>query len=259
MKNTYINTILEKNELIEILQKQVLYFNMYIKDDSMSDFNTTSITDLQVIKSKLNILENKKDIEFLKYLCSSIGNYLIHKLLNQNRICATDLKSLNEALKNVSELRDYAIEARLQLNRNADLIETKDTKEPCICAYYEWLQNDYFLDEISSNLRSEKIIRSVKDFKKLFTKNPVQVAFDVESKEFIIVLFDLLYQKNIIKPKIRKGHFVPLKEFSVDLDNKVLFKRDMKQVKYSVKKNTEKYHKIEAKAMKWIGSYLTLS
>ena len=124
--------------------------------------------------------------------------------------------------------------------------------------HYEWLGKLHHLDELSNNLKHEKTILSVKDFKKLFEKhdNPLlKVQFEKQSLHFLLALFDELRNRKLLLPKGNKGHFHPLKAYGVDFENNILIKKSPKTIKFTAKKNAEKWEKHVNKAKSWTGGF----
>ncbi|CAA0180198.1 hypothetical protein [Tenacibaculum maritimum] len=237
------------------LVNEHLIFLKEKKDNEIKEaIETVVISFIQTVNTKLYDIDDEDNKLELKYLLSEIGNYIID-CINLER---PKLKSLKSALISLSELKGYDykdIESRLQISRliriststKDDLIEELD-KRP----YYEWLSKDYKIDEISKNLKSENIIKSVKSFKRIFTTEPEEFQTNPDKREFLFILFDVLYDNNFIKPKIKKGKFLPLQKYCVDFQNKILFKKKPKYIKQEIKKKAEKYERLKAKAKKWL-------
>lgn len=244
---------LKKYGLYEITQKKITYFNNSINLNKADNLNAIYASFVQSINTKLNNISDLNEREHLKYILSDIGNHLIDKLIKNKIITSNDLKALEVSLEEIYKILGYDINdllKRTQFNRIVSLLDSHNTESNI---YYEWISDDLnHFDEICRNLRSEKSISSIKDFKKLFSPKPVNVGFNEDSIEFVVVLFDTLYEKKLIKPRNKKGHLAPLKVYAVDFENNILFKKEMKQVKYTIKKNNSKYNKLRSKAEKWI-------
>ena len=124
--------------------------------------------------------------------------------------------------------------------------------------WYDWNGVDYDLDTLSRDLKSQNIISGTKNFKELFKyhKGEMQVRFNRNNIDFIIVLFDSLYQKGLIIPKgINSGKFHPLKLYAVDFDEKPLLEKEPKAIKYRIVKNKANYSALSSKVEKWTKSY----
>ena len=246
---------LKEYGLYEITQKKIAFFNDSMNQNKVANLNAVYASFVQSINTKLNNVSDLDEREHLKYILVNIGNHLIDKFIENRLLTTDDLKALEASLKEIYEILGYDFNdllKRTQFARIASLLDSQENnKEANI--YYEWISDNLnHFDEICRNLKSEKSISSIKDFKKLFTPKPVNVNFSKKSGEFVIVLFDTLYNEKLIKPRKKKGHLAPLKNYAVDFENNVLFKKEMKQIKYTIKKNESKYNKLKVKAEKWV-------
>jgi len=248
---------MEEYDLFGIIDNNISHLNSKLESNTFIDFNTIAVSFLLSMNSKINIIKDTEDKEYLKYIISNIGNYLIDKFLTEGIIDFKGLKELESSFSTLCELQGYNysdLDNRVQLKRiisalesqNSNVVTTKDI-------YYEWNGKDYLLDDITKNLKSENSIASTKEFRKLFsTSPPDKVRFQNGIQDFLVVLFDTLYEKKILKPKGVRGHFALIYKCAVDLDNNILFKKEPKHINYSIKKNKEKYRKLRAKAENWI-------
>ncbi len=244
-------------DLKNVVDNKLQYLKSRIEKNEMIDLNIFSVSLLKSINDIVLNIEDDNDRKLLKYILSDIGTYLIDSFIKHEELNRMQLTALFNSLRGVSEIEGYDfkdLEMRLQLQRSIrnQLRETNEPKESNLVVFYEWLGEDHKLIELAENLKSEKSISSVKDFKKLFTAEPRKVTFSENSKKFIVVLFDLLYEKKLIKPRKNKGHLLPLKRYAVNLENNFLFKNEMKVEKQMAKKNPSKYHMLRTKAKKWI-------
>lgn len=244
---------LKKHNLYEILQKALIFYTNSIDENKINKLNVEFTKLIIEINTKLKKLSHSEEKEHIKYLFSNIGEHLISNLWEKKLINQKDLIQLNEFLKQIFDIHDYDfkdLSKRISfLNKYSQLSNDNQIHHN---RYYEWNGKINCLDYISKNLKSEKLISSIKDFKKLFTDEPILTRFDRNNNEFIVVLFDTLYEEKLIKPKKTKGHLAPLKAHAVDFDEKVLFTKEMKHIKYTIKKNESKYSKLRNKAKKWI-------
>jgi len=242
---------LKEYNLFEIIEKHINSIN-----PTLDNFSTIATSLLSSINSILKGISNEEDKSYLEYLISDIANHIIKKFFSEGYINSREIIELDIQFKTVCKVHGYNyndFQRLLPLQKIGEyLIINQSNEGTTKIAYYEWTNKDYILDELAKNLKSEKIIHSVKDFKKLFSSQPVKVVFDKEQIDFIIILFDELYSLNYIKPKVKKGHFLALKENAIDQDQKTLFKNDMKHLNYSIKKNTAKCNKIRLKVEKWL-------
>lgn len=245
--------LLKEYELYDAVEEHLGFLKEKKEEEIKKNFETITLLFIQTVNSKLHKIKDDEPRLELKYILTEIGNYIVDSIPFKNK----ELKSLREALISLSELKGYDykdIESRLQISRlirnseRSPVNTSNFDKEP----YYEWLKEDYKIDEISNNLRSEGVIKSVKSFKKIFTPEPIEFQANSEKKDFLFVLFDTLYDEKIIRPKVKKGKFLALQRFGVDLHNEILYKKESKYIKQEIKKNKERHEKLREKVEKWI-------
>ncbi|WP_299112032.1 hypothetical protein [uncultured Winogradskyella sp.] len=249
--------LLKKYELYDIVQQNLSYLKNKKERDTKKVFDTITISFLQTVNTILHAIEDIDIRNDLKYILSNIGHYIIDNFADYQILTITELKSLRESLISLSEIKGYNfkdIDSHLQLNRLIRKMENKSTvaSNDMPKVYYDWLGNINKLDEIADNLYSERAIKSVKTFKKLFKPEPVNLEINPAKSDLVFVLFDILHEKKLIQPKNRRGKFLALKQHSVDLQGKVLFKKAPKYIKQEIKKREETYYQLRAKAEKWI-------
>ncbi len=243
-----------------IVENEIAYFSKSMKQEKIYDLEIVAISFHQKINTKLQDVKNLEEKEYLKYLLSSIGKYLIEEFFINKKVTHCVLEKLESAFESSAAIQGYNysdFEKRLRLKRFISTTrngnnEVNTKMNECKAGYYEVLKSSEVLDDIAMNLKAEKIIKSKKDFMKLFSSTPKKVNFNSEQKCFIITLFDVLYEHGIIKPKGNKGHFVPLKNCALDFENKILFDKEMKHIKSAIKKSKEKYNRLRSKAEKWL-------
>ena len=252
-----INKLKDYN-LLEEVDKKLRFLESQIEQKRKLNLNVFAISFLQSINTNVLNIQNIEDKEFLKCILSDIGTYLIDVFIMEGTINVHGLKDLEGSLKSISEIEGYNyrdlekhIQLRRAINNQSSMnnqYEIKTTK----LVYYDWTTDDYILNEIAGNLKSEESISCAITFKKLFSDKPKKVSINRKSKDFIVVLFDVLHKKGLIKPRGNKGHFIPLSRYAVDFENNLLFNKAMKQEKYTIKKNESKYIALKRKAEKWI-------
>ncbi|MDE1206018.1 hypothetical protein [Tenacibaculum larymnensis] len=245
--------LLKEYDFYDIIEQHLLFLKNKKEDEVKKNFETVTLLFIETVNSKLSQINDDKLRLDLKYILTEIGNYIIDSVSFENE----ELKSLRDALISLSEIKGYDykdIESRLQISRlirNSEknsINTSRIEKQP----YYEWLIEDYKMDEISNNLKSEGVIRSVKSFKKIFTPEPIQFQADSEKGDFLFILFDILYDEKVIRPKVKRGKFLALQRFGVDLHNEILYKKESKYIKQEIKKNKERHEKLREKVEKWI-------
>ncbi|WP_299676363.1 hypothetical protein [uncultured Dokdonia sp.] len=250
--------LLDEYNLREVVNEKLLYLKRKTNFLDIDHISTFSFSLLKAINNIVLKVENGKDKRLLKYTLADIGNYLIKKLIEQEKMTFEDFEELGKSLREFCELEGYNyqdLERLLQIDRSIKIKTNHKNLSVIknqINVYYEWNGNKDLLEYIIDNLKSEKIIVLKSEFEKLFSVTPKQVRIKRDSKDFIIVLFDVLKNKKLITPRGNKGHFVPLKSFAIDFDKKVLFKKEMKLYKQAIKKKIAKYNEYRIRAEKWI-------
>lgn len=249
-------SLLKEYKLYALVNERLSYISRQIEQNNKLDFTTLSISFIQEVNSILDDIENEKIKQKLKYFLGSISNYIIDTLTNEKIITSQNLIFLKESLKNLADVKNYNfqdIEMRLQIDRLIDRLDSSEEPNSIKAVpYYEWKSRPHKLDEVSRDLKSEKVIHSTKDFRKLFSQNPVFFKVPPDKSDFLFVLFEVLYDYKLITPKVKKGKFSALVEFATDLEEKVLYRKSPKYIKQEIKKNIQTYNKLKDKAVKWI-------
>lgn len=241
---------LKQYEFDVILEQKINLIYQRFQSKNISDIDIIASSFLQTVNTKLKGIINKEDELFVKYLLTDIGNHLINNFFKLKTVTYKDLEKLKDAFKSICEIEGYNykdLESRiglLKVNQNG----VQDAKP----VYYDWLKSDSSLDFLVHDLKTEKMIKIKNEFRSLFTKNPLKTKINTEFKEFIFILFDTLYEKKIIKPRVKKGHFSPLIQNAVDFDGNNLFLKKANSYKFTIQKNKEKHKKLKKKSLKWI-------
>lgn len=242
---------LREYNLYDIIEKHINSINA-----DLNNFNTVATSLISSVNSILRNVSNLEDKAYLEYLISDIANFIIKKFFSEGTINHNEIASLDEQIKTICNLYDYNyvdFQKLIPLKKISEYITINQSrKENNKPVYYEWNTKINLLDELAKNLKSEQIIYSVKDFKKLFSSKPIEVVFNKEKVNFIIILFDELYNFGFIKPKVKKGHFIALKHYSIDQDKISLFEKEIKHLNYSIKKNEMEYNKTKSKIKNWL-------
>lgn len=247
---------LEQYGFYDVLNKKVITIYKKLESKELLNIEIVATSFLQTINTKLNSVEDDTDKYFLKYIISEVSNYLIKKYFSIEEVTYENLERLEGALQSISEVEEYDyrdLESRLNLKKTISFLKLKTSSKPII-VHYEWCRDKESLNTLAYDLKSMEVIRSVGDFKRLFSSSPISVKIDDTHKEFVFILFDLLHEQRLIKAKGRKGHFTPLVKNTVDYENNILFNKRPNQIKYTIQKNKEKYWVLRAKAEKRIAS-----
>lgn len=220
---------------------------------------------LHGVNSRLKDIFDENEKREVEILVSDIAFFLLNHLLQKakgNR--AELLNEVKESLKDACATYNYKYEQLMllfNLDKFTKIVSTIEDS-PSIQQtsrnqiHYEWLCKNYDLDELARELKSENIIKSVKEFKSLFDVQPQpSVHFNAQKLDYVIVLFDLLKERKFISVKGNRGHLHPIKIHGVDFDNKVLIKNNPKSINYSIKKNPERWSKIRGICGRWIEGF----
>ncbi|MEL7147821.1 MAG: hypothetical protein AAFO69_15720 [Bacteroidota bacterium] len=114
--------------------------------------------------------------------------------------------------------------------------------------YYDWLKANSLLDELAYKLKDAKYIKSTSSFLQLFSVHDgtIQVKLNEEKLEFLVILFDELYERGVLVSKgTKSGKFSPLARYCVDSDGNTFKNFQPKRVKENLKRKPEKYAKIK--------------
>lgn len=264
-KNEEILLLLKKMKLDNFISNFLTKLNELKSSDFEKGKNiigtlaSTYLTRLNSVLEKIDSIEDKEELE---YILSEISNEFIHQLLQKQDISQENLLTeIRNSLITTCQVNDWNTELLLKKTR-IDLLHILSVKADSTIdnslrvAYYLWLGDTERLTELAYNLKDRKTIKSTGEFKKLFSSHTGNFTVKVDSAQinFMIVLFDQLKVKRLIKPRGTKGHFFPLKAYCVDFDKKVLIKNDPKRVKELIRRNNLKYQKLLAEVDLLIGA-----
>lgn len=265
-KQEEIFILLEKYDLANFLSGFISKIDDFeispdLEHRVITSLSSTFLTRINTILEKVENLEDKTQLE---YILSEISNELIFQIVQKEGISKEDiLKSIKGALITTSEANGWKTTDLLKMIK-IDLYHSITAKSQAPLkinkvtpiVYYEWLKDENLLDQLAYDIKSHKMIKSVKEFKSLFQSHDgdIRVHFNREKLDLLIVFFDQLKCRNFIKMKGARGHFVPLKEYGIDFDKKVLIKTQPKRIKESITKNEYKFKLLLETTDKLIGS-----
>jgi hypothetical protein len=253
--------ILRKYELETVLNNSIREIKKQLNESpsNFSAFRDIASSILVSINGILRHIEDPLEKSYLEILLKDIAVYLLENaesnVSNPEKFVAEIISSLQTA----SSIHGYnfeALVALLKLNKagHLKLIFQNSGKQ----YHYEWMGSKADLDELLATMLSEQWINSIKDFRKIFSDHRVDnlgIKFSRLKLKELIVLFDLLKEKDLIRPKGGKGHFHPLKVHLVDLEKDILFTRDPKVVKMIAKRNEEKWASAVKIIEKWLEGF----
>lgn len=205
---------------------------------------------LVTINDRLRRIDDKEDKLILEQLSKElfIDSVRLLKQTEEGRKC---LSHSTEGLKKICEIKRYDF---IELNRILELdhfhvvrIQSKN-KFP----YYDWQSgNVNELNELAKDLQDKQIINGVINFKRLFNPiNNLEFRFKAhkEKVDHLLVLFQILKEKKLIKPKVLSGHFIPLSQYGRDNEN-ILFEKKpnklMEKLKRDKALHTKIHHEME--------------
>lgn len=224
-----------------------------LKNNSIIGALTSSfLTRLNAILEKIESIEDKEQLE---YILSEISNEFTYQLLQKEGISQEQvLTEIKESLITTCEINNWDIELLLKRIKidlrhtllirsdNGVLLEKIDNSNSKIY-YYEWLRKSKHFTELIHDMKDKKLIKSINEIKQLFSKHSgkIQVKMDSSQIDFIVLLFDQMKNRKLIKPCGTKGQFFPLKKYCIDFNGKELFKKDPKRIKELIKRDDAKH------------------
>lgn len=267
----FTHSLLEHHDLILVLQialDRICHFN-----NSQGDLQENQITNnigalassfLTGVNSKLSLVPVSDEKAKIELIISDVAFELIKSVLDNYRGDRRLLLSaINYSLQTTCEFNGYDFNALSHIMPLKKYIELQPDRSQLKiiykgdCIYYKWNSGAYNLSDLCSELKARNVIKSTKEFYKLFEspKEDFIISFNREYHDELIVLFDILYHKKHILPVGNKGHFLPLQRYAVDFENKSLLKKEAKTLKYTLKKNKVKWQELNEKVYKWIAGF----
>ncbi len=246
-----IDTIISENyqdssSLITLIRKYDFekFLNGTLAEIKIAITNTDTIrlSELATI-SLIKINENLKGIkskekEQLEYLLSDVFQTVLNSIDS-----VETLYNIQNTLLNACEMSGYdfnVLEQMLGLKKQ-QILRPRPTNRGL--PYYEWKGLDYELNCLMDFLIDKKTIISKKNFRKIF--NPISDHFDYKGNtdkvSDLVLVFSILKEKRLVKPKINSGHFSPLVRYGVDNDGKYLFKKAPNKIHEYLKRNNALY------------------
>lgn len=241
-----IYELLKQYKLEKILTNATIQIDNKLKNNKIDDlphFSSLILNDINTIISKVNEQEVKRKLEY--FLSDLFQDYFseISNKQNANKI----LKEIIENIKTACEYKGYnyyELEKLLSLERQTIVV-----KKATNGLYYEWLKLYHELDEIAKDLLDKKYIYSVKEFKKLFTPDPIFVRFNKNYKDELILFFHILKEEKLIRPrgKNNSGHFSAFVNYALDNEKNFLIEKKINKEHERLKKNNSKYQLLKEK------------
>lgn len=231
----------------------------------LSSLASSFLTRINSILENLTSIEEKEELE---YILSEISNEFIFQIIQKEGISNHQvLTEIKDSIVTTCEANNWNVEALMKLTKidvlhalavkSSPTLEVADKKQDKTNIYYYlWLKSSDELDEFCYNLKDQKIIKSVSEFKKLFTNHTgdIKVRMEGDQLEFIIILFDQLKENEYIKVYGTRGHFFPLTNYCVDFNKKELIKKPPKRIKELIRRDHVKHQQLLTNVKKLINS-----
>jgi len=225
-------------------------------EKSEKDIISVSNSILTKINEKLKQVSSETDKKTIKYLLSDIFNEYIKEL--DEKLSASFMPTLIENLKRTSLLSNYdfsELEKLLQFDFYDTLKPKKNNNDKRI--YYSWNGKEHQFDELIGDLKDKQIILNRKEFKMLFqSSGNAFYRGNKEKTDDLLIIFVVLKEMKLIKPKCTSGYFSPLFKYGIDNENNFLFKKQPNKHHELLKRNHHNYNKLKGKYEKWINSIL---
>ncbi|MDX2362394.1 MAG: hypothetical protein QNK23_16415 [Crocinitomicaceae bacterium] len=233
-----------------------------VLNEAIGSFASSFLTG---INSRVEIIDDPDDKAEVEYIVSEISKQILISLVERvNMSPKKFLIKITFGLRASCDINGWDYDKLSQM-MSFDLLHSfmakgvpvEDTKQT-IDRYYEWTgERTEDLDDLAYFLKDSKAIRSTKEFHNLFHPgNTDLIRFDRNQKDFIIVLFDELCAKKLISPRgDHSKKFTPLRQLSVDFEEKVLFTSEIKHRRYRIGKNELYHREIKGNVHKWINGF----
>lgn len=254
-QNIIIKQFVDGESIVEIAIKYdfegafapgLFLIDKYIKSGQFDELPTlvgSILVSTNEILCGISNLEHKNTLEELAkiLLAGSVT------ALKQNEASKDILLKCSAALKQTCELKGYDF---LELSSLLSLesyqvvkrVEGNELKRP----FYDWCGSPEELIELSKDVQSKNIINGLVAFRALF-KPIIKADFTFSANqskiEELLVLFLVLKELKLIKPRITSGHFRPLEQFGIDNGRK-LFESRPNKVLEKLKRNKARYDSI---------------
>lgn len=199
---------------------------------------------LVTINDKLRVI-NGEDKHILEQVSKILFEDPIHRL-KQTKEGKECLSQCSYALEATCQYKGYDFQ---ELNRMLELREFQVVRRNYTLKlpYYDWQSGNLTeLDGLTRDLKDKEIIDGVINFKKLFspiTTNNFKFTAKREKIDYLLILFSILKQMNLIKPKVLSGHFSPIEQFGLDNGEK-LFQKKPNKLMEKLKRDQARYTRI---------------
>lgn len=272
-KHREILVELSKYNLLDVFQNAVNHLNKVVSLKKPLRISAVTSSHITNINNVMKEIEDSGEKAKLKMYCADISReLLLHFIRHSNKSLEQTIQEIKDSLEDVMSINGYDKEdfdnyfdlgiLERTLKSGLENLRSRSLILEVPNYYYEWksksMDND--LDDLASNLKTEKIISDKREFKKLFRPHSedIQVRFDRDSLIFLVILFSRLHDLKVIKCVGKNGgKFVPLKLYGFDFDKNLLMSNlDPRRLKERIFKSPQKHKKIVQKVEKWVQPYI---
>ena len=256
------HNLLRKHGLDSVLDTAIPALQSNLITSPINQFQLTAAAAAIVtsVNAKMQVVKDPGEKQHLELLLKQIFVHVFEKIIEQARNPGELLSSIKSGLKSACSIGGYNLDALLKLFQ-FDELEVKHRVTKQVTAkhvYYDWNGKDADLIDLAQNLKDHKCIASVKEFRKLFSKEITlahRVHINTQNLELILALMDGLKAKKLITPRGGQGHFHPLTVYGVNLEGKLLSEHPPKTIKSMALKNKANWLRHSQKAASWISRY----
>jgi len=236
--------LVKKYELGRLIAVSIECISTNIYNQELDQIPSTACSILSQINTNLQTVDTEEEKTKLEYLLSDIFNELIGSLPNTEEGIQILGKTKN-AIKTCCRIGNYDFK---QFSKFIDFKEKINhfSIQSKSSYYYQWLANDWELDKLAKIIQHKKLIKSLVEFKKLFSfiSNSHCVVCYEKNKDKLLVLVHSLRKCQIIKPRGTSGHFKPLTNYAMNENYDFLFSKDSNKYHNKLKANTKYYQQL---------------
>lgn len=268
------SSLIRKHELERMIDDTIVQINIALEDEKRSttsvgytDISPIAVAFLTGINDVVGPISDQKEKHELKYLLAQISDQIINQYISLSKGRPEEiLKRLSAAIKCTCRVRGYDsqdLEKYLPIENKARTVEVAVKSTSVVSAnrqenlpWYCWGGDEKKKNALLEGLIQHDIIKSKKDFEKLFKPSvePLDIKVDPKKLDHLMVLVLVLSDPKVqlLQPKVNKGHFHPLAVHAVDLDGNKLFKNRPKSELYALKKNQVRWQKAKTFVQRFI-------
>ncbi len=266
-----VNALITKYELQALLNNTLSRFRSSVSqldksyNQTQASLSALATSFLTTINIKLQLVKDELEKRELQNLVSDIATQMVNSIIEKYKGEAVALlRMIDESLIHTCEINGYNVHELRQIfpvHRFALIAEaahnTPRIKKVAKDIYYTWNSRPENLRDLAQTLKDKEVIKQIKSFENLF-RPPVQnfaVLFNSEQRDMLIVLFQELYNRKLIRVKGNRGYFVPLQLYGVDFEKRVLITEAPRAISYAINKNQLKRKRLLEQVSKWLSGF----